>query len=54
MKTTSPIPFLFTKNITQYVPVYKRINLHGMVLMGVLCALEKGLINAYVSYAACY
>ena len=34
MKITSPIPFLFPKNITQPVPAYKRINLHNMVIMG--------------------
>lgn len=43
MKTTSPIPFLFPKNITQPIPVYKRINLHNIALMGVLWVIVLGL-----------
>lgn len=43
MKFTSPIPFLFPKNIMQPVPVYKWINLHNMVFIGALWKGEKGL-----------
>lgn len=39
----SPIPYLFPKNITQQVPVYTRINLHNIALLGVLCVIAIGL-----------
>lgn len=47
MKTASPIPFLFPKNITQPFAVYKRINLHSMVLVGVLWVIVIGLRDTY-------
>ena len=47
MKITGPNSFLFPKNITQPLPVYKRINLHSMVLMGVLWVIVLGLRCTY-------